>query len=198
MADKLYLIDLDVAKSFSEEFTQFFTDFISDEPTAILTSATASSLPPEWIQRAKYIFASDCNEVYANNKLIYKNVLMLTTEVQRWIQSKALPYTKALHRVNMVADPYSTAALVREFNELFSEYQAAACTDGFYISEPGDSRLSISALISSDYRVRFITPIRAVGRDNHALARAISARGTVFHANSETELRELLLFLQEK
>lgn len=198
MADKLYLVDIDVATSFSEEFTQFFTDFLYDAPTAILTSATASSLPPAWIQSAKYVFASDCNEVYTDNKLIYKNILMLPTEVQRWIQSKELPYDKALHRVNILADPYSTAALVREFNELFSEFRAQACTNGFYISEPGDSRLSISALISSNYSIRFITPIRAVGKTNYVLANALRGRGTVFHANSETELRELLLFLQEK
>jgi hypothetical protein len=198
MADKIYLIDIDVASSFSEEFINFFTDFLCDVPTAILTAKSSAELPSTWIESARYVFASDANEVYVNNKLRYKNIIELTYEVRKWIQATQLSSVSYLHKVMLTADPYTSASLVREFNELFSEFRAESCTGGFYITDYSDSRRAVPALISSNYSIRFITPIGLLGGVNFGLANSIKARGSVFHVSSEAQLRELLLFLQEK
>lgn len=198
MDDKLYLIDIDNANSFSEDFNSFFTDFVCSTPTAILTKQHSSALPTVWLNNAAYVFASDGHELYTYGKLRYKNVLIVSQEVQRWVDSKQLPTTRNLYNVSLVADPYTSASLVREFNETFNEFRAACQANGFYISDCSDHRRNIPALISSNYSIRFVTPIALVGATNYALAQAVSKRGTVFHANTESELRELLLFLEEK
>ena len=198
MADKLYLVDIDVTTSFSEEFTNFFTDFVCEVPTAILTARSASALPTEWLTHAKYVFASDANEVYVSNKLRYKNIIQLTHEVRKWLESTQLDSVQYLHKVHVKADPYISASRVQEFNELFSDFKATSCTGGFCITDDSDARRVIPALISSNYYIRFITPIGLVGSVNYLLAQAVNTRGSVFHISTEAQLRELLLFLQEK
>lgn len=197
MDDKLYLIDISNA-AFSEEFNNFFTDFISKHRVAILTSACANQLPTNWLAMAKYVFASDGHECYIDSKLVYKNILMPSRELLAWVNSKQLAVTKCINYIKITSDPYTSASLVREFNSMFGEYRAYSCSDGFKIGTLRNTRSTLAALISSSYALVFITPTGLLGYANAELANSVMKRGACYHATNELEIKQLLLSLLEK
>jgi hypothetical protein len=196
MDDKLYLVDISVINN--ETFNSFFELFMQQHAVGIVTSHPAAALPALWVQRCKYIFASDGHECYVSNKLRYKHVLGLSKEALSWIRSKNVQTTNKFGSVHVSCDPYSSAQLVREFNELFGEYYAEACTNGFSISTKGNPRIHIAALISSNYSIRFITSLRELGYANFDLAEAVMQRGRCFYASSESDIEQLLTVLSEE
>jgi hypothetical protein len=198
MEDKLYLVDIDCTENFSEEFNQFFANFIEEQNVAVLTSHPACNLSTHTVERATYLFSANGNEIYKQGKLLYKNVIAFTAETHRWVDSLNLPQSRTIDAIHVSADPYVSANLVRQYNELHTEYRAQSCAGGFCIIHPADYRLPINAVISENYRIRFIAPTHTYGSTNYALALAISKRGSCFNADSESHLRELLLHLSEK
>jgi hypothetical protein len=198
MDDKLYLLDIDRLKYFSEEFNAFFANFIEDEPVAVLTARSSCDVPEYVVKRATYFFGANGNEIYKQGKLLYKNVIAFNTETHRWVDSLNLPQHRTVDAIHVSADPYVSAKLVREYNELQTEYRAQICASGLCITHPADYRLPINAIIPDSYRIRFIAPATTFGGTNYALALAISKRGSCFNADSESSLRELLLYLSEK
>lgn len=197
MDDKLYLIDTS-RLTLSTAFVSFIEAFATNNAVGIVTSDSASALPPSWIQLCKYIFASDGHECYVSNKLRYKNVLLLSTEVKRWIQASALPYASTVGSVLVTADPYISAERVRAFNELFSEYYAESCSGGFYISTIRDPRKAIPALISSNYHITFITSLADLGNANYQLAQGVMQRGRCYYMSNESDMQELLTVLSQE
>lgn len=199
MDDKLYLIDLEcVGTDYSIEFYDFFVNFIEEQPVALLTSYPSSNLSKHILDRAAYVFSANGNEIYKQGKLLYKNVISFNAETHRWVDSLNLPQHRTVDAIHVSADPYVSATLVREYNELQTEYRAQSCAGGFCIIHPADYRLPINAIIPDSYRIRFIAPLSTYGSTNYALALAISKRGSCFNADSESILRELLLYLSEK
>lgn len=198
MDDKLYLIDIDCTEHFSEEFNNFFANFIEDQSVAVLTAHPACNLHEYVVKRATYVFSANGNEIYKGGKLLYKNVISFNAETHRWVDSLNLPQHRTVDAIHVSADPYVSASLVRQYNELHTEYRAQSCAGGFCIIHPADYRLPINAVISENYRIRFIAPAHTYGSTNYALALAISKRGSCFNADSESHLRELLLYLSEK
>lgn len=192
MDDKLYLIDLYNVKSADENFCAFFTDFMQNHQVGIVTDVSSIELPYQWIQKARYAFCSDGHELYINNRLRYKNVLTYTREVSAWVSATQLPVTNYAHKLHIKADPYNSAALVRSFNELFTEYTAYSCTGGLCISDNSNPRRHIDALISSNYTVSFISHTALLGGVSFELATHCSKRGTVYAVDSYKDLQELL------
>lgn len=198
MDDNLYLIDIDCTENFSEEFGHFFANFIEEQKVAILTAQPAANLHEHTLKHATYVFSANGNEMYNYGKLLYKNVIAFNAETHRWVDSLNLPQHRTIDAIHIEADPYISATLVREYNELHTEYRAQSCAGGFCITHPADYRLPINSIIPYSYRVKFVAPTHTYGSTNHALALAISTRGTCFNADSESTLRELLLYLSEK
>jgi hypothetical protein len=198
MDDKLYLIDIDCTDNFSKEFYDFFANFVEEQQVAVLTSQPASNLYEHIVKRATYIFSANGNEIYKGGKLLYKNVISFNAETHRWVDSLNLPQSRTIDAIHVSVDPYASANLVRQYNELQTEYRAQSCAGGFCIIHPADYRLPINAIIPDSYRIRFVAPTRTYGSTNYALALAISKRGSCFNADSEASLRELLLYLSEK
>lgn len=198
MVDKLYLIDIDCTEHFSEEFNQFFANFIEEHSVAVLTAHPACDLHEYVVKRATYVFSANGNEIYKGGKLLYKNVISFNAETHRWVDSLNLPQHRTVDAIHVSADPYVSANLVRQYNELHTEYRAQSCAGGFCITHPADYRLAINAIIPDHYWVRFIAPTHTYGGTNYALALAMSRRGSCFNADREATLREMLLYLSEK
>lgn len=198
MDDKLYLIDKSTINGVSEEFHQFFTDFIIDNAVAIITDKRSSDLPDSWIMHCKYIFASDGNEVFINGKLRYRSDLLLSIEAEKWISSLPHPTERSVASVRVSCDPYISASLVREFNELFAEFCAHSCSGGFRIVSANHNRRHCAHIIDPNYAIRVIAPVSSYGGSNFELVKALSKRATTFYASKTTELHELLQYFLEK
>lgn len=197
MDAKLYLIDTS-SITLSPAFVSFIEAFATNNAVGIVTSDSASALPPRWIQLCRYIFASDGHDFYISNKLRYKNVLILSAEVKSWLRASDLTHTLAIGSILVAADPYISAERVRAFNELFSEYYAEACVGGFRISTIRDPRKAIPALISSNYHITFITSIANLGHSNYNLAKSVMQRGRCYYSSSEADTQELLTILSQE
>ena len=198
MDDKLYLIDESSIDSINEEFEQFFIDFIIDNAVAIITDKPASAVPDSWITHCKYIFASDGNEIYINSKLRYQYSLVLRPEVEKWISAVNHPVSISNSFVHIFCDPYASASLVREFNELFAEYSAVSCTGGFRITFASHSRRHCAHIIDPSYAIRVIAPNASYGSCNFELVQTLGKRANSFYSSKTTELHELLQYLLEK
>lgn len=198
MDDKLYLIDESAIDYISEEFHQFFTDFMSDNAVAIITDKPASAIADSWIMRCKYIFASDGNEVFINGKLRYCSNLVLTPEAEKWIASTTHIANISIASVHVFCDPYASAALVREFNELFAEFRAHSCSGGFRITTANHSRRHCVPIIDPNYAIRIIATVGSYGGSNFELVNALRGRATTFYASKTSELHELLQYFLEK
>jgi hypothetical protein len=198
MDDKLYLIDKSSIDGISEEFHQFFTDFIIDNAVAIITDKPGNALPDSWITQCKYIFASDGNEVYINGKLRYRSDLLLSIEAEKWVSSLPHPTEHSIAAVRVSCDPYISASLVREFNELFAEFRAYSCIGGFRIVSANHNRRHCAHIIDPNYAIRVIAPTASYGGSNFELVKALSKRATTFYASKTTELHELLQYFLEK
>lgn len=198
MDDKLYLIDKATINGISEEFHQFFTDFIIDNAVAIITDKPASAIPDRWIMHCKYVFASDGNEVFINGKLRYCSSLVLTPEAEKWVASLDHTSTTSNAHVHVFCDPYASASLVREFNELFAEFRAHSCIGGFRITNANHDRRHCAPIIDPNYAIRIIAPVSSYGGSNFELVKALSKRATTFYASKTTELHELLQYFLEK
>lgn len=198
MADKLYLIDKASIDSLSEEFIEFFTDFITDNDVAIITDKSSDVIPEDWIKRCRYIFASDGQEIYINGKLRYRSELLLSPEAKKWIASLDHQSFTDYAYAHVLCDPYASAPLVREFNELFDEFRASACSGGFRITSSNHSRITCAIIIDPRYTVWTIAPIASYGGSNFELVQALYKRPVSFYASKTTELHELLQYFLEK
>jgi hypothetical protein len=195
MDDKLYLIDLYNIESADKNFCAFLTSFMQKYSVGIVTDVSGSDIPSEWLQYSKYVFCSDGQELYVNSRLRYKNILNYPREVSDWVRSTELPVTYHAHKLHLSANPYTSASFVRNFNELFTEFRAKSCKNGFVISDTSDPRRHIAALISSNYAITFVSFTALLGGNSYDLAVAISRIGSVYAVDSYKGLQHLLLAL---
>lgn len=193
----LYVIDIS-RFSITNNFKEFMLSFASTHSVALISSQTASSIDSTLLYACKYIFASDGDEFYVNGELKYRNILVLSAEVQRWINSLDMLYTVNINNVHIQCDPYVSAQLVREFNNLFDDYKALSCANGLFISTGNNARRHIISLIDEEYIPKLITSSADLGNANAELATAISQRGSCFYATDAADVQELLLVLSQE
>ena len=198
MADEIFLVDIDAINEYSEEFNQFFAEFVQTHTTALVSSLSSESIPATLLKHSKYVFSANGHEFYSYGKLLYKNVTQFSEETNRWVSSLKLKTDRALDHIFVYCDPYTAAQLCIDYNLLATDYVAISCKNGFKLRLPDNPRTAINTLIPSQYRIKFLAPISSFGGDNYKLATAIGSRGTFFNADNESHLRELLLYLSEK
>lgn len=195
MTNTLYLLDL---YSIQNADVDFLTDFMRNQAVGVITDACSDEIPQEWLKHAVYVFSCDGYELYIKSVLRYKYTVTYTPEVNNWLNSLDLPITKYTHKIFISCDPYTSTQLVRNFNELFSEFRAYSCKDGLYVSDTSNPKKHITSLISSDYDIALVTSNCALGGSSFDLAASVSKQGCVYAISNFSDLQQLLLELLKK